>query len=383
MKIGIDCRNILNVPNGEKAGVGHYTYYLVKNLLKIDKKNKYILFFDHRVINTNEFKQKNSEIIRFPYSQYKKYLPFGYSHWFVTKMLNKMNLDVFHAPANIMPLTYKKPTVITVHDLAIYYHPEWFPPKQKFSTKISVPQSIKMAKKIIAVSKSTQKSIENYFHVSPKKIKIIYEGFAKEKKASRSFIAKTKKKYKITDKFILCLGTLEPRKNMPMLIQAFDDLVNSNFKKYNNFQLILAGSKGWKYAPIFKAIKEAKYSRVRYLGYISQAEKIALLSEAAVFAFPTLWEGFGLPVLEAMSLGTPVLASNVSSLPEIVEKAGILINPKNANSIKNGLAKILKSQTSWKKYSHKAKIQAKKFSWKKCAQQTLKSYLEVYKDSIF
>lgn len=381
MRIGIDCRNILSVPHGEKAGVGHYTYYLLKNLLKIDKKNQYFLFFDHRIPSTQEFKKANTTIIRFPYSQYKKFLPLGYSHWFVTKLLNKSNLDIFHAPANIMPLTYERPTIITVHDLAIYQHPEWFPPKQKFSTRISVPKSVKKASAIIAISQSTKKSIIKYFAVPENKIKIIYEGFDPEKPVKKNIIAKIKKKYNINENFIISLGTLEPRKNMPALIQAFDELVNKHYKKFKDYQLVLAGAQGWKFAPIFKAIKEVKNCRVKYIGYISKEEKIALLSTAKVFAFPSLWEGFGLPVLEAMSLGTPVIASRVSSIPEIVGKASILVNPSNTESIKKGLEKILKNKRILKSYSLKSKKQSKKFSWQKCARQTLKLYQDVYKKS--
>lgn len=374
MRIGIDCRTILNQKAGERAGVGHYTYYLIKNLLKIDKKNKYILFFDHRFKNVKEFHRKNVEIIRFPWSEYKKYLPFGYSHYFVAKVLEKADLDVFHAPANIMPLSYDKPAVITVHDLAIYNHPQWFPPKQKFSVKISVPKSIKKAKKIIAISQSTKKSLLRQFHVSPEKIKVIYEGFTKEKPCNSRVIKKTLRKYKIKDKFVLYLGTLEPRKNVSALIKAFDAMVGANFKNYKDYQLILAGGIGWKHAPIFQAIKEVKHSRVRYLGYVSTMEKMALLSSAACFAFPSLWEGFGLPVLEAMSLGTPVITSNISSLPEVTGKAGILVNPEKAESIKAGLKKLLANKKTLRKYARKSKKQARKFSWQKCAKETLKIY---------
>ncbi|MFA6027803.1 MAG: glycosyltransferase family 1 protein [Patescibacteria group bacterium] len=376
MRIGIDCRTILNPKYGEKAGVGHYTYYLVKNLLKIDKKNQYILFFDHRFKDVKELQKKNVEIVRFPWSEYKKYMPLGYSHYIIANVLAKANLDVFHAPANIMPLGYKKPTVLTVHDLAIYQNPEWFPPKQKFSVKISVPKSIGKAKKIIAISESTKKSLISQFNLTDGKIKVVYEGFTKEKPCNNKVIKRTLKKYKTGEKYILFLGTLEPRKNVPALIQAFDNLVKENYKKYKDYQLIIAGAKGWKYEPIIKAIKEIKYSRVRYLGYISIVEKMALLSKATCFVFPTLWEGFGLPVLEAMGFGIPVITSNISSLPEVVEKAGILVNPEKSESIKAGLKKLLSNKATLKRYSKKAKQQAKKFSWQKCAKETFKIYKE-------
>lgn len=379
MKIGIDCRNILNVPHGEKAGVGHYNYYLVKHLLRLDKKNQYILFFDHRFPDPKEFRKKNTKILHFPWSQYKKYLPVGYSHYFVAKLIEKEKLDIFHAPANTLPLSYHGKTVVTVHDLAIYRHPEWFPAKQNFAVKISVPKSIFKADVLIAVSQSTKKDIISHFKIPKSKIKVIYEGFEKEKKISQKIIAKTKRKYKIGKHFVFCLSTLEPRKNMERLIQAFDELLSDDFKKYQDCQLIIAGAKGWRYAPIFKAIKNAKCGRIRYLGYLTKLEKLALSSSADCFCFPSLWEGFGLPVLESMAMGTPVIVSKTSSLPEIVEKAGILINPLSKESIKKGLVKFLKNKRNRNLYSKKSIKQARKFTWDKCARETLKVYKSLYR----
>ena len=159
MRIGIDCRTILNPKSGEQAGVGHYTYYLVKNLIKQDKKNKYVLFFDWRFKEFNEFKQKNVIIKNFPFSQYNKFLPFAYSHMLISASLVKASLDVFHSPISSLPLTYTKKSIITVHDLAIYKNPSWFP-SQIFSTKLLVPQSLRKADKIIAVSNSTKKDLQ-------------------------------------------------------------------------------------------------------------------------------------------------------------------------------------------------------------------------------
>ncbi len=174
MRIGIDCRTILNPGLGEAAGVGHYTFFLVKHLLEIDKENEYVLFFDSRMPDVGEFEQANAKIWRFPFSQYKRFLPFGYSHMLIGAMILKNKLDVFHAPANVLPLSYRKPSVVTVHDLAIYKNPDWFP-SQMFSTRLLVPQSLKVAKQIIAVSESTKRDIREIFHVPSTKVTVISE----------------------------------------------------------------------------------------------------------------------------------------------------------------------------------------------------------------
>ena len=147
MKIGIDCRTILSPQIGELAGVAHYTYYLVKNLLEIDSKNKYVLFFDSRFKNVDEFlKYKNVTIKFFPFYKYKKFLPLIYSQWIILNVIKKEKLDIFHAPANIMPLGYKGKTILTIHDLGVYKFPDFFPNKvfgsQSYSKKVLVPKSV-------------------------------------------------------------------------------------------------------------------------------------------------------------------------------------------------------------------------------------------------
>jgi len=229
MRIGIDCRRILHPGFGEKAGVGHYTYYLVKNLLKIDKKNTYVLFFDDLLYEPAAKElvgdSENVELKFFPFHQYKKYLPFAYSHMLTASFIAREKLDVFHATANILPLQYQGKSVVTVHDLAIYKHPEWFPKRflsKQISTKLLVPKSLKKADKIIAVSKSTQNDIKELFNISDEKITVIYEGV--EKIIGKIFRdTELFKKNNVSNKYILFIGTIEPRKNIVSLVNAYKE----------------------------------------------------------------------------------------------------------------------------------------------------------------
>ena len=382
MRIGIDCRTILNPKFGEKAGVGHYTYCLVKNLLKLDKKNEYVLLFDYRMVDAKEFKRPNVKIKYFPFSQYKKFLPFGYSHMLISSFLAREKLDIYHAPANVIPYTYTGDSVITVHDLAIYKYPSWFPKGQEFSTKILCPKSINKAKRIIAVSESTKRSVINLFKMPANKISVIYEGFFKDKIPSKVEEKRILDRYKIdSEKYILYVGTIEPRKNIVNIIRAFDLLNKRRGRKFKDYRLVIAGGKGWKYEDVFKAIKNSPYShRIKYLNYIPHKDKLALINRAECFVFPSLWEGFGLPVLEAMSLGTPVVSSNVSSLPEVAGKAAQLVNPRQVSEISKALNDVLSKATLRNKMRKTGLEQAKKFSWDKCAKETLKVYREVYKE---
>lgn len=427
MRIGIDCRTILNPTGGEQAGVGHYTYYLIKNLLALDQKNTYVLFFDSRFRKIDEFKKNNTEIKFFPFYQYKKYLPITYSQMLISAVLTREKLDVFHSPANVLPLTYNRPAVVTVHDLAIYKHPDFFPiqflNRQIFSTKILVPRSLVKAEKIIAVSKNTKTDIIEEFGVPEDKIEVIYEGVAdyhQECKNQTNF-NELKKKYGIGDKYILFLGTIEPRKNIITLIKAFRNLRLIYNSPAKDHQLIIAGARGWKDQPVYEAISDANASiigqkkrrngrerrrgfdlrsenqinkqgerrkhierrinqPIKYIGYVPLEDKILLLCQATSFVFPSLYEGFGLPVLEAMSLGTPVITSNLSSLPEIVtENSGLLITPTKESEILDALQQILTDDGLRELLSVNGRKRAKDFSWKKCAQETLRIYQSIKK----
>ncbi|PIS42482.1 MAG: hypothetical protein COT24_03300 [Candidatus Kerfeldbacteria bacterium CG08_land_8_20_14_0_20_40_16] len=386
MRIGIDCRTILNPGKGEQAGVGHYTYSLVKNLLKADKKNEYLLFFDWRVTDTKEFQQRNVKIKYFPFSQYKRYLPFTYSHMLISAVLIKERLDIFHAPASTAPLAYPGDIVLTIHDLAIYRHPSWFPRGQAFSTKFLVPKSARKAKRIIAVSQATKRDIIRLFKINPSKIRVIYEGVVQHigtKLVKRASKAQLQKKYKIGEKYLLFVGTLEPRKNLINLIKAFNSLLLKNYRKFKDYELIIAGGKGWKYEEIFKTIKQQKFGyKIRFLNYIPHEEKVVLMKNATCFVFPTMYEGFGLPVLEAMSLGTPVITSKVSSLPEIAGNAASLVNPNKMEEITAAFHKVLANKKLREKMSKAGLIQARQFNWSKTIKETIKLYREVYQTKL-
>jgi len=372
MKIGVDCRTILNPGFGEVAGVGHYTFYLVKNLIKEIKDEEIILFFEQlpeeKVINELSIDKNKVKIRQLPWHQYRRYLPFIYAHLLVPYFLKKEKLDVYYNPANIIPLGYGGRSVITIHDLAIYRNPGWFPASlgsRIFSTKILVPRSIGRAEKIIAVSESTKKDLIDIFGVAEDKIKVIYEGAEWGGEEIKS-IGYLKEKYQISDNYILYLGTLEPRKNIERLIKAMGEL--------KKFDLVIAGAKGWKYEGIFNLIKETNKTlcreAIKYLGYVPMEDKKSLISWAKCFLFPSFYEGFGLPILEAMSLGVPVISSRASSLPEIVGEAGLLVDPNSQEELQKALAKIMGDENLRQDLGRKALERSKQFSWEKCARET-------------
>ncbi len=379
MRIGIDCRTILNPGKGEQAGIGHYTYYLVKTLLRLDKKNEYVLFFDSRMScdKAQEFEQANVKVKFFPFSQYRRFLPVSYSHLLITGAIMRERLDLYHAPATSVPLTYRGTSVVTVHDLAIYKYPKLFPGRQLLSTKLVVPRSIRRAKQVIAVSESTKRDVRQLFRIAEKRITVIPEGFVKERAGKG--VVDVREKYGLARPYVCFVGTLEPRKNILNLIKGFQSV--ANLPSMKKVDLILAGAPGWKYGNVIKAIKDSKYAgRVRYLGYLPHQDKLQLIEHASAFVFPSLYEGFGLPVLEAMSLGTPVITSRVSSLPEVAGTAAVFVNPHKFKDIGQAIVKIVGNKQLRDRIINEGHKRASQFTWDTVARETLKVYQGVFTD---
>ncbi len=372
MRIGIDCRYILNVNHGELAGVGHYIYFLIKYLLEIDKENEYFLFFYNKNIKCEEFeRQKNVRCIYFPGLENLAKIPFFYRHLFIPHILKLYKLDIYHNPANVIPFFYFQKSVITVHDLAIYKNPEWFPKGQWFGRSILTPFSFYKTKKIIAVSENTKADLMEIFKIKKEKIEVIHEGVEDYNKLTVDE-EKIDSKFKIQDPYFLFIGTLEPRKNLVRLVKAFSLFLKDNNQ---NFKLVLAGKKGWQYGLIFETIKKLNLEdKVIYVGYVNLLEKVYLLKKAFAFVFPSLYEGFGLPILEAMNMGVPIITSNIASIPEIVIDNALLVEPYKTKTITKAMLKIVSQSGLKEELSLKEKGIAQNFTWQSCAQKTLALY---------
>lgn len=365
MKIGIDCRTI-----NDPSGVGTYTRELVRNLLKIDKHNEYVLFFFAEFSEVAEFERPNVVIKYFPPIRHKKYLPIIYSHFLISQTIRKEKLGACLFPANIIPLGYFGKSVVTIHDLAVYKLPELFPDKIiNFDRKIVVPASLRKAAKIVAVSNSTKNDIIGLFKIKDEKIVMIYEGAPSVKVLSQT---------KINRPYFLFLGTIEPRKNIERLIKSFTNFVQAD--RWRG-ELVLAGRNGWKNNEVFELIKKSNKAMgrgaIKYLDYVAETDKPKLYGESLAFVFPSLYEGFGLPVLEAMSYGVPVITSNNSSLPEVAGGAAILVDPLNVKQITEALRRLATDVKFRQSMIEKGRKKSQEFTWEAAARQTLKVLREI------
>jgi len=273
--------------------------------------------------------------------------------------------DVFFTPGHYLPRWCPCPTVMAIMDLSYVYFPEMFKKRDLWQLRRWTSRSIKKAKKVLTISQHSKNAIIKHYQVESKKAVVTYPGFkmAEEKKKINL------KKYEIEGDFILYVGTLQPRKNLDKLIEAFSQLENKDLK------LVIVGKKGWLYDEIFAKVKEMGLEKkVIFTGYVPNEELPAFYQQARCFVLVSLYEGFGLPVLEAMHYGCPVVASNVSSLPEVVGQAGILVDPNKPEEIAQGIKKAIENREELIKKGYQ---QAKKFSWEKCAKETLAVLEEV------
>lgn len=384
MRIGIDARTILNPERGEAIGAGHYAYQLIRHLLEIDKENEYVLFFDFRVRekDVKKFSRDNVKIKFYPFSDYKKYLPGAYSEILGTATLTKEKLDLLHttSPMSRIPTTYRGKTVVTIYDLAPVKVPDVFPAITRTKTKTLLSMAVGRADKLIAVSASTKKDLCEAFKCPEDKVQVIYSGFDK-RLSEKSMLprADVLKRYgmEADDKYMLFLGTIEPLKNITRLMEAFAAFKKrfTTNGKHFNYKLVLAGKRGWLAVEYKRLAKDLGIEKeVIFTGYIVGDDLAPLFAQADFFVMPSLYEGFGTTVLEALATGVPVISSNVSSIPEIAGDAAKLVNPLDVKEITDAMFEFSQNEELKNNYREKGKKQVEKFNWEKTARETLALY---------
>lgn len=278
----------------------------------------------------------------------------------------KSNIDVYFAPAHYAPRYCPVPIVVTIHDLSFYYFPSEFKKKDLFQLKNWTSYSIEIATSVIAVSKTTKKDIRQLYPVPDSHIHVIYNGFEKNKDKEKSSIMEDLQLQK--NRYILYVGTLQPRKNVTTLIKSFKLFHKNN----EDYKLVLVGKKGWLYDSIFEEVtKQNLADSVIFTDYIPDSDVSELYKNALCFVMPSLYEGFGIPILEAMSHNCPVISSNTSSLPEIGGNACLYFDARDQNDLLQDIERLQNDTELAKELVKKGRERIKEFSWEKSAKETL------------
>jgi len=416
MNIGVDIRCLMDK---ERTGVGEYTYNLLKAIFLLDKENQYYLFYNSNkniFQNIPQWKQNNVHYVgtKYPnkllnlllwlkivkldkillrhferiYSKKKKlsYLSADKQNLKEVKDFIQLKIDLpvvetplhfvsaqndeliwFSPNLNFTNLSKKIKHLQTIHDLSFEFLPECFTWKQRlWHWFLNPKKQCQKADIILTPSENTKQDMVNEYGIVGDKIQILQPGISwEEGLITTENIQRVKEKYNLPEKYILYLGTLEPRKNIESIIEAY----NISGLKIKNYELIIVGGKGWKNKKLLKLIENSL--GVKYIGYVNKEDKQLLYNLSSLFIFPSLYEGFGLPVLEAMSQEIPVITSNRTSLPEVIGTSGYLVNPYNVLELAEAMKNILSDEKLRKMLIIQSKEQTKKFNWNNSAKKFL------------
>ena len=367
MKVGVDAR-MLNVLD-DKAGLYQYTTNLIANLLEIDPDSSYKILCGFRC----PMRAPSANVFR---------IPGRLCHFLLERLKIQVEwlvgkVDVFHGPCFYLPQCRTARTVVTIHDLMVFKHPEFLFQDRAETIQNQIVSSVKSADAIIAVSEFTKREIMGLFGISPKRIRVIANGVSDRFHIGNMVVGpeEIKKKYEVTKPYLLFVGNIEPKKNISFLIRAFM-LLRERFKYPH--QLVIVGKKAWGFPSIQNLVIDlGAEKKVLFLGLVPDNDLPALYRGAELFVFPSLFEGFGIPVIEAMACGTPVIASNNTSLAEVVDDAAILFNPTDIEDLVNKMHSVLDYEELRHGLVQRGLTRAKNFSWKESAKQTLKLYREL------
>lgn len=370
MKIGIDCR----IYSSKFTGIGRYTHELVEHFIQINneqkRKHEFVLFF-----NSPEFKKYTP-----PNLAVKKVLVDAPHYSFAEqtkflRILNKEKCDIVHFPHFNLPILYRRPFIVTIHDLTVTFYPgrkknRWF---HRLGYNLVIKNAAKRSKKIIAVSHNTKNDIIEHLKIDPEKIEVIHNGIGEEfTLIDNSQYKKTLQKYGIKKDFLLYTGVWRYHKNLPRLVAAF-----AKIREELDIQLVITGKPDPQYPEVQDAAKNLNLEdNVIFTGHVSEGELIHLYNAARIYVFPSLYEGFGLPPLESMKCGTPVAASNSSSIPEVCgEDNAVFFDPADIDDMASKITALYKDVDLQAGLIERGAVHASRLTWEKSAHKTFSAIM--------
>ena len=350
------------------AGINWYIHNLLTHLPRVDRDNHYTAFLGDRRFTGSGLALKLSWLptfrpaVRIFWEQVVQ--PFA---------LQKERVDLLHALAFVTPLLSPCPSVVTVYDLSFLLYPENFERAKRFYLGLFTRLSVRRARRVIVISESTKRDVVRLLGVPPEKVEVVYCGLDEAfHPLAQEQVAAFRSKRGLPERFILFVGTIEPRKNVTRLIEAFAALQTCQLA---NLKLVIGGAKGWFYQDVFARVEELGLEgEVMFPGYIPANELPLWYSAAKLFVYPSLYEGFGLPPLEAMACGTPVVVASTSSLPEVVGEAGLTVDPSDIEGLAEAMRRALADEALRQEMRERGLRRAQGFSWTKTAQETVQVY---------
>ena len=368
MLIGIDASR---ATAARRTGTETYSLRLIRALLVQGKGHHFRLYFNQAPAPGLFSGGADRRVMPFPRL---------WTHLRLSREMQSAPPDVLFVPSHVLPVVHPRRCVVTVHDLGYHYYPEAHTLFQNAYLRWSTRYNARTATRVLADSDATRKDLLRYYGIPAERIVVVYPGRdetltpVKDPQTLNAVHAR----YGLNAPYFLYVGTLHPRKNLVRLVNAFADLASAKRATSEstdgraNTKLVLAGQKGWLYEEIFAQVRRLGLeNRVMFTGYVPDADLPGLLSGALAFVFPSLYEGFGLPVLEAMACGTPVICSNVSSLPEVGGDAALQIDPLDTEALAEAMHQVLTDEGLRTMLVERGHEQVQRFSWQRCASQVL------------
>jgi glycosyltransferase involved in cell wall biosynthesis len=370
LRIGIDATAV----PVERTGAGNYIFNLVRALARVDRRNEYVVFAQPAFADQLGATPPNVRLdLRTFGSRGQRLL---WEQAGLPGVVARAGLDLLHSPHYTMPLRLRTRSVVTFCDMTFVLYPELHQPVKRVFFPAIMRWSARRADRLIAISESTGADLSRLWGVPRGRIATIPLAADPEfRMPAQPEIAATVAKYGLRPRgYALYVGVLEPRKSVHRLVEAFAAVAS----RVPDIDLVIAGKRGWMYDAIFAQVERSGLvERVKFIGFVPQEELPALYAGARVFAYPSRYEGFGLPVLEAMSCGTPVVTSNVSSMPEVAGDGALLVHPDDTAGLADALLRVIQDEALSAELVQRGRVQADRFSWERCARETIEVYHDV------
>lgn len=366
MIIGVDASR---AATGQRTGTEAYAYYLIRALIPAAQERSYRLrlYFNWPPPPGLFSESPLVEQVVIP-------LPRLWTHMRLKRELRQRPPDIFFTPAHVIPYGYEGPSIATIHDLGYHHFPEAHTLAQRLYLRWSTRHNAQVSRRVIADSQATADDLLRFYAVDPRKVVVIHPGVDPELRhvTDEKVLSAVWRKYNVYPPYFLYIGTLHPRKNLVRLAQAF--AASGLAERDSLYTLVLAGKEGWLTEPIIQALHNmsAEVSgRIHLPGFVDDNDKAALLSGATALAFPSLYEGFGFPVLEAQACGTAVICANTSSLPEVAGRGALLVNPTDKAAITSALQQVAADSNLRQQLVTNGYENVQRFKWQKAAAEVL------------
>ena len=373
--VGLNAQLLSLEENYRAAGINWYIHNLLCHLPDADPELRYTAY-----THEPRFSSRQGLQVRRP--AWSTAGPMGRIAWeqLVAPLdLRRDGIDLLHAMAFVAPVLGPCPTVVTVLDLSFLFYPDAFKAFKRIYLRLMTRFSVRRAQRVIAISESTRQDVVTHLGVPADRVQTVPCGVdARFEPLDQEQVQAFRRQKKLPERFILFLGTIQPRKNLTALVDAFDRLLRAKAPGTSDLHLVVAGAKGWFYEQVFAHVEALALSdRVHFVGYVPEDDKVLWYNAAQCFCYPSLYEGFGLPPLEAMACGIPVVTSNVSSLPEVVGDAGITVSPSDIDALSQALGQLAGHPGRARDLAQQGQARAKQFSWEDAACQTAQVYRRV------